>query len=81
MRRTSWSSSTRSTVAAWPGVDGRSSTTRGVSAGVMIAGNRIRNVVPLPTVEVTLMSPPLWVTIPCTIARPRPEPLPTSFVV
>src|SRR5579859_5116124 len=52
------------------------------SAGtnVSTSGNVVRNVVPVPSAEVTSMRPPCWSTIPNTIARPRPVP-PSPLVV
>jgi hypothetical protein len=44
-------------------------------------GKYISKFVPLPGEVSTLMHPPLCLTMPYTIARPIPGPLPFSFVV
>ena len=41
----------------------------------------MEKVVPLPGRLSTKMWPPLWLTMPNTVARPRPVPLPKSLVV
>ena len=38
-------------------------------------------VVPSPGVDSTQMTPPLWLTMPYTVASPRPVPSPTALVV
>ena len=38
------------------------------------------NVVPSPGVDETVSDPPAWRTMPCAVERPRPDPLPGSFV-
>ena len=44
-------------------------------------GRRTVKRVPLPGSLSTRMWPPLWWTMPWTVARPRPVPLPRSLVV
>ena len=51
-----------------------------VGCVVSVPGNEIRNVAPCPGDCSTQISPPVWRTIPWTIASPRPEPSPTAFV-
>jgi hypothetical protein len=45
------------------------------------AGRRILKLVPCATSDWHRMAPPLCSTMPRTVAKPRPVPLPVSFVV
>jgi len=53
----------------------------GWTGAAAAAGNRIRNVAPMPGSDSTLMLPRALVTMPCTVASPRPVPLPIGLVV
>ena len=47
----------------------------------MTAGRKIRKLVPTPNSDWHKMKPPLCSTMPRTVARPSPVPLPGSLVV
>src|SRR5688500_19790047 len=51
------------------------------SAGACMAGRQTVNVEPAPGALVTATRPPLCVTMPYTVDRPRPVPLPGPLVV
>ena len=51
------------------------------SAVASVRGRYTLNVVPLPSSLYTQMCPPLCLTMPKTVERPRPVPLPCSLVV
>src|SRR2546430_837930 len=67
---------------SWPrGRSSRGAGGSGADASACAAGKYRRNVVPRPISLSTKMKPPLRFNVPYTIDRPRPVPLPISFVV
>jgi hypothetical protein len=81
MRSRTLASSSASRIVSRPPTSGADSTGAPVSSPAACAGRCTAKVVPLLTWLFISMKPRCWRTIPYTMARPRPVPDPTSFVV
>ena len=79
--RTASSSSTTRTAPETVARGVRAEAGDAATAGALSTGKSTSNVVPRPTALVTEIAPPLWVTMPSTVASPSPVPLPFSLVV
>ena len=78
-RTSSWSSATRMTSRLATAVG--SLATAATATGPSTVGRHISKHVPRPGALRNSTSPPAWVTMPCTVARPSPVPRPTALVV